>query len=139
MSEDSSVLGATGLIAVFLALVALGRIETHDRGDDSHPLNSSTFADQKKKVDFSEAVKAMREGRPMNLNAASATDLDLLPSIGPKLAQRIVDDRQKNGPYKTVKELMRVRGIGSVIFKKIEPMLTISGKKETNSASELNQ
>jgi competence ComEA-like helix-hairpin-helix protein len=139
MSEDSSVLGAIGLIVVVLSLVALAKIEIQDRGVDSSPVNSAAFADPQKKVVSSEAVKALREGRPMDLNAASTTDLELLPRIGPKLAQRIVDDRQKNGPYKTVKELMRVRGIGPAIFGKLEPMLTISDKKQLESRTDLIQ
>jgi competence ComEA-like helix-hairpin-helix protein len=130
MSEDSSVLGAIGLIAVVLSLVALGRIEMQDRVDDSPRVDSSAFVAQKEKVNPSEAVKALREGRPMDLNTASVTDLEILPRIGPLLAKRIVEDRQKNGPYKTVNELMRVPGIGPVTFEKIAPMISVFDKNE---------
>jgi competence ComEA-like helix-hairpin-helix protein len=130
MTKDSSVLGAIGLITVILSLVALARIETQDRSNDSSPVEFLTTSADQKKADFSEAVKALREGRPMNLNQASAADLELLPRLGPKLAQRIVDDRQRNGPFETVNELLRVRGIGPVTFEKIAPMLTVSDKME---------
>jgi len=48
----------------------------------------------------------------VNLNAASAADLDLLPGIGPATAQAIVDYRDGNGPFGSVDELLEVRGIG---------------------------
>ncbi|HEU0114345.1 MAG TPA: ComEA family DNA-binding protein [Thermomicrobiales bacterium] len=50
-------------------------------------------------------------GQALDLNAASADELDALPGIGPVLAQRIVDDRTTNGPFATVDELARVQGI----------------------------
>ena len=45
----------------------------------------------------------------VNVNTASAADFEALPGIGPKLAARIVDYRQKNGPFKKIEELMNVR------------------------------
>ncbi len=62
----------------------------------------------------------------IDLNTAGIDQLDLLPSIGPKLAQRIVDDRTKNGPYQTLKDLDRVKGIGPRTIKRIADWVTIS-------------
>ncbi len=56
-----------------------------------------------------ETVAATR----ININTASAQILDTLPGIGPVLAQRIVDYRQKNGPFMEVADLSKVEGIGS--------------------------
>lgn len=48
----------------------------------------------------------------INLNSASAAELELLPRIGPALSRRIVEDRAANGPFRTIEDLDRVRGIG---------------------------
>lgn len=49
---------------------------------------------------------------PVDLNTASAADLEALPGIGPVTAARIVVDRDERGPYRTLDELIRVDGIG---------------------------
>jgi competence protein ComEA len=65
----------------------------------------------------------------VNLNTASATDLESLPGIGAKTAARIVEYRQKNGPFKKVEELMNVQGIGEKNFLKLKPQLSIAPAK----------
>ena len=65
----------------------------------------------------------------VNINSASATDLEALPGIGAKTAARIIEYRQKNGPFKKVEELMNVRGIGEKNFLKLKPQLTIAAAK----------
>jgi competence protein ComEA len=65
----------------------------------------------------------------VNLNTASATDLEGLPGIGAKTAARIVEYRQKNGPFKKVEELMNVRGVGEKSFLKLKPQLSIAPAK----------
>jgi competence protein ComEA len=49
---------------------------------------------------------------PLHLNSATAEQLDELPGVGPATAQRIIDYRTANGPFKTVDELDAVSGIG---------------------------
>lgn len=65
-------------------------------------------------------------GLPIDLNTAGATDLDALPGIGPALAQRIVEYRQKYGPFKKIDDLIQVSGIGPKLLDKIKPHLIIS-------------
>ena len=65
----------------------------------------------------------------VNINTASATDLQALPGIGAKTAERIVEYRQKNGPFKKVEDLMNVRGIGEKNFLKLKPQLTVGAAK----------
>ena len=71
----------------------------------------------------------------VNLNTASAIDLEGLPGIGAKTAARIVEYRQKNGPFKKVEELMNVRGVGEKNFLKLKPQLTISPAKADHDRS----
>ena len=65
----------------------------------------------------------------VNINTASASDFEALPGIGAKTATRIVDYRQKNGPFKKVEELMNIRGIGEKNFLKLKPQLTVATAK----------
>jgi competence protein ComEA len=65
----------------------------------------------------------------VNINTASATDLEGLPGVGAKTAARIVEYRQKNGPFKKIEELMNVRGLGEKNFLKLKSQLTVGGAK----------
>ena len=73
----------------------------------------------------------------VNLNTASAIDLEGLPGIGAKTAARIVEFRQKNGPFKKVEELMNVRGVGEKNFLKLKPQLTIAPAKADHDRPDL--
>ncbi|MEZ6241798.1 MAG: ComEA family DNA-binding protein [Phycisphaerales bacterium] len=55
----------------------------------------------------------------INVNTAPVAELDLLPGIGPVIAQRIVDEREANGPFKNLQDLQRVRGIGPKTIEKL--------------------
>ncbi len=71
----------------------------------------------------------------VNINTASAAEFEALPGIGAKTAQRIVEYRQKNGPFKKVEELMNVRGIGEKNFLKLKPQLSVGVAKAENNAT----
>jgi competence protein ComEA len=73
----------------------------------------------------------------VNLNTASASDLEGLPGIGAKTAARIVEYRQKNGPFKKVEELMNVRGVGEKSFLKLKPQITVAPAKADHDHQDL--
>ena len=62
---------------------------------------------------------------PVNINTASKKELDALPGIGETLAQRIIDYRSANGPFSTVDELTKVKGIGEKTLEKLKPYATV--------------
>ncbi|MBX3365645.1 MAG: helix-hairpin-helix domain-containing protein [Phycisphaeraceae bacterium] len=61
----------------------------------------------------------------VSLNEAGAEELELLPGIGPALADRIIEDRAANGPYAGVNELARVRGIGPRIVERVQRFVRV--------------
>lgn len=68
------------------------------------------------------------EGK-ININTATIAELESLPRIGPKVAQRIIDYRTQNGPFKKVEDLMKVQGIGEKIFNQLKDRITVGEPK----------
>lgn len=62
---------------------------------------------------------SQQAGSPVDINRASAEELDTLPGVGPATAAKIVQDREKNGPFKSLEDLSRIPGIGA---KKVEAL-----------------
>ncbi|MBN1197463.1 MAG: helix-hairpin-helix domain-containing protein [Candidatus Aminicenantes bacterium] len=61
----------------------------------------------------------------VNINTAGLKELQTLPRIGEKVAQRIIDFRKKNGPFKRVEDLLKVKGIGEKTFRRFKDRITI--------------
>ncbi|MGE3107052.1 MAG: ComEA family DNA-binding protein [Phycisphaerales bacterium] len=59
----------------------------------------------------------------ININTATLAELELLPGIGPSLAQRIIEHREKYGAFRSVDELDRVKGIGAKILQRVRPLV----------------
>jgi comEA protein len=80
---------------------------------------------------YVQAVQKASE-KKININTASLTELQELPRIGEKVAQRIIDFRKTNGKFKKIEEIMKVRGIGEKVFKQIKDRITVgkSSKKK---------
>lgn len=64
-------------------------------------------------------------GQKVNINTASAGELETLPGIGPTLAQRIVDYRQSAGSFQRPEDIKKVKGIGDGIFAQIKDLITV--------------
>lgn len=61
----------------------------------------------------------------VNINTASAGELDTLPGIGPAYAQAIINYRLTNGPFVRIEDIEKVRGIGPKTFEKLKSRITI--------------
>ena len=71
------------------------------------------------------AVTAPHSEATINLNAASAAELERLPGIGPVLAERIITYRQTNGRFRRAEHLMMVRGISDRKFRELRSMIRV--------------
>lgn len=65
------------------------------------------------------------QGALVNLNTATLAELETLPGIGPALAQRILDYRERNGGFRTVEDLLEVPGIGAKKFEELRDAVTV--------------
>ena len=63
----------------------------------------------------------------VNINTATVQELQLLPRVGASLAQRIVDFRAANGPFKAPEELARVKGMGEKSFARLQSYVSTTG------------
>ncbi len=71
------------------------------------------------------AAPALDPRRKININTASAAELELLPDVGPALARAIVEHRTKHGPFRSVDRLDDVSGIGPKRLEKLRPLVVV--------------
>ena len=61
----------------------------------------------------------------ISINTAQTDELDVLPGIGPALADRIVVYRKEHGPFRTVEDIKKVKGIGNKLLEKMLPFIEL--------------
>ena len=96
----------------------------------------STPAASTPAVTAAQEARASAPAQVVNINTATAAQLEALPGIGPSMAQRIVSHREKNGPFKKLEDLMNIQGIGEKSFLKLRPMLTVGGQGDAKATKE---
>lgn len=72
--------------------------------------------------------------KPVNINTANFEELQRVPGIGPKTAQRILDTRKSVGRFRSVDELLAVPGMGQKRLAKMRPYLTVGPEPKDKSA-----
>jgi competence ComEA-like helix-hairpin-helix protein len=77
---------------------------------------------------FAADVQSATPAGVVNLNTADAAQLSLLPRVGAKAAQRIVEYRTEHGPFHKATDLMQVKGFGDKTFERVNPYITLDGK-----------
>lgn len=83
--------------------------------------SGQVFAQGNQSQEKTPAVKSAK----ININTAGAEELEKLPRVGEKTAQRIIEYRQKNGKFKRIEDIMKIKGIGEKTFKKMEDMISV--------------
>ena len=63
--------------------------------------------------------------KKININTATLLELQKLPRIGEKVAQRIIDFRKENGKFKTTADILKIKGIGEKIFESLKDLITV--------------
>lgn len=116
-------IGALGAISAALALAALASQPA--RTPAAAPQSAAAQPHRPQVQASTAALQALRDGHPLDLNHASAADLELLPGIGPSLAQRIVDDRSAHGAFASIDALQRVHGIGPRTIERLRALVHI--------------
>jgi len=76
-----------------------------------------------------------KESPKIDLNTATLSQLDGLPGIGPVIAERILELREKSGPYKRIEDLMNIRGIGEKKFLKLKDLITVKPLKQASDGN----
>ena len=69
----------------------------------------------------------------VNINTADVAQLSLLPRVGARAAQRIVDYRKEHGNFQKTTDLMQVKGVGEKSFNLLSPYITVEGKTTLSS------
>jgi comEA protein len=107
------------LLATLVFIVALAAAFWHDHSGverDSYTVTTQEQADPEEVVPPLELV---------NINTATAAELDELPGIGAVLAERIVAYREEHGSFQSKEELMEVSGIGEGKYSELMDLITV--------------
>lgn len=67
---------------------------------------------------------ARTETERIDLNSATSAELETLPGVGPRTAERILEYRREHGGFERIEDLMDVRGIGERTFLRLRPLVT---------------
>ena len=114
-------------LLMLLAIVALAAIPAAAAAQKAPAAKSGAAA---------KSTKAPSAATVVNINTATQAQLETLPGLGAKAAERILEYRQKNGQFKKVEDLMNVKGIGEKSFLKLKPLLTVTDKAAPSGGSD---
>ena len=103
-------------------LLVIGVSACGTRARSPRLMTSHTASDQQLN---SRTATNQQQPPKININNASASELESLPGIGKALAARIVEHREKYGPFRRVEHLIIVRGISDNRFRALRELITV--------------
>ena len=113
-------------------LTLVGAPETAWAGEDPVPSGSWLVVGQGKVARLkAPAAERLLLGLPLDVNAATASELTLLPGIGPVLAQRIVAARNERGAFRELDDLLAVPGLGPKSLNRLKSWIRLGGRPPT--------
>jgi len=103
-------------------------LETLDRAAPPSELAPRRVSGRVRETAHAALARQAHDGRatPVDLNLASAAELERLPGVSPALAARIVDARERDGPFGSVDDLRRVRGLRRTTLERLRPWLAVN-------------
>ena len=130
MRSSSPTLFAAAVSVAALALVALARVP--HAGAPASPVRPLREA---RPAASRSAVASLREGERLDLNRAGLGDLLLLPGVGPKLAARILEERDKRAGFASVDQLGDVKGVGPKKLAQLRALVSVTGPAATTPSA----
>lgn len=124
--KESSPIGSVAMLVAALGVAALG-VERPASHRASIPTGERTSAPHR---DASPTLRG-----PLDLNTATAGELEALPRVGPALAARIVEHRHQHGPFVTLDDLDAVKGVGPRLLQRLRPLLRLGGPPPQNRSN----
>jgi comEA protein len=119
------------ILFLLMALLVGSGIILYQR---THPGFAPQLKLDKSDVDSTGEIKYLagsgQEENAIDLNRATAAELQLLPGVGPALSKRIVEYRESCGEFDKIEDVMQVSGIGPRTFEAIKDYLTVQDKTE---------
>ncbi len=130
LPEDSRLQDAVEAAGGFVAEADKNALNLAARLDDGERLDIPYVAgfipdEESGFVVVSEGTPSSLFGDLLNINTASVEELDELPSIGPTIAQRIVDYREAFGLFASIEDIVNVSGIGQATYNEIKDLITV--------------
>ena len=114
--------GLLALTALFLVLM----VTLAERGDV--PGDGGTYTVTTRRP--AEEAVVPESALPVNINTATAEELDVLPGIGPALAGRIIAYREEHGPFTAAEDLLAVSGIGDSVLDGLRDQIVLEDTVE---------
>ncbi|HEX7118245.1 MAG TPA: helix-hairpin-helix domain-containing protein [Longimicrobiales bacterium] len=123
---------ALSFVALLLVLAAGARLARRDEAvawpGDAVDADSLAAAARERLEDAERRARPLAPGERIDPNVAPEAELDRLPGVGPALARRIIAARQAGGPFRSIEDLARVRGIGESTLHRLAPHLRFAAK-----------